>query len=151
MDSKKRVLLKITSILVVLETIFMYYVVGLLLVGYRPGSAIAGFNIVGTHMAFTNPLKYFPVLEYIFKTFFPYYWNFYNFNPLNIGDTVYNTFSNLKEAEIFMLTLWIGLIIAAIITAVVYAIKLKGIMKAIPKAPLSTGERELSVKKKSID
>ncbi len=150
MDSKKRGFLKITSILVVLEAIFQYYVVGLLLVGYRPGYALAGFNTVGMNTVFTNPLKYFPALGYLLKTFFPYYWNFYHYNPDNPGGPLYNVFAP-KPAEIFMLAFWIGLIVAAIITAIVYAIKLKGMLSVIPKTPLPTDENELFVNKKSTD
>ncbi|MGC8562759.1 MAG: hypothetical protein ACP5UZ_05490 [Thermoplasmata archaeon] len=150
MGSKNSVM-KITTAFVALEAVFMYYVIGLILVGYRPGFALSGFNIVDSHIVFTNPVKYFPVLGYTLKTFFLYYWNYYHYNPaVNPGGSLYNTF-DLKPVEIFMFAVWLGLIVVAITTAIVYAVKLRGIRNAIQKAPQSTGNRELSVKKKSID
>ena len=44
MDSEKRRYLKITSIFVALEAVFSYYLVGLLLIGYRPGHLLLGWS-----------------------------------------------------------------------------------------------------------
>ena len=149
MDIKNQSVAKITSIFVVLEAAFLYYTIGLMAVGYRFGRVLTGWKVIEGHFIYYNPLKYFLGLGYMLRTLFPQYYYFWYQYP---EPAIFRSTSNQTVASTnFMSALWIGLIIAAIITAVVYAIKLKGIMKAIPKAPLPTGEMELSVKKKSTD
>ena len=135
--TKKRRLLKITSIFVVLEAALMYYVVGLLLVGYRPGHILLGFNpekTVNFVIAYTYPLRYLLGLSNVLKTFFPLYWNYvYHFSNEYDGLPIS---SQVADATHFLLAFWVGLIVAAIITAVVYAIKLKGALRAFPRIPL---------------
>ena len=70
MDNKKRRLQKITVIFVALEAVFFYYLVGLLLVGYRPGHLLLGWKDLNVGPAVVNPLKYFPGLSYVLKTGF---------------------------------------------------------------------------------
>ena len=74
MDSEKRRYLKITSIFVALEAVFSYYLVGLLLIGYRPGHLLLGWSNGKVNLIFSNPLNYLPGLGYVLKTYFPIYW-----------------------------------------------------------------------------
>ncbi len=102
---------KITSIFVVLETVFLYYGTGAFL-----------FN--------SNPkvlFSYLPGVGYIFKTLFPQAW-FALYHPTDIGHVVTreHTFS-LAGPLHFLSVLWIVFVIAAITTAIIYAIKLKSI------------------------
>ncbi len=122
-----------------------------MIVGYRPGHILLGYKFV-IHIGqvpiyvFTNPLKYFLGLGYAVKTLFPLYWYgvYRGGNILMDGQTV-------RLGTNFMSAFWIGLIVAAIITVIIYTIKLRGILKTIPKTPLPIKEEELYVKKKSID
>ncbi|MCL5681283.1 MAG: hypothetical protein M1515_04475 [Candidatus Thermoplasmatota archaeon] len=138
MDSNNRRIWEITSIFVALEAVFIYYVVGLLLVGYRPGSVLFGFKPAGSGLVlivYNNPLKYFLGLSYVLKTFFPTYWyHVYHFNPTYVNAVAVE--SQIKAANNFMFAVWLGLIVAAIIVAVVYAIKLRANLKATPKTPM---------------
>ena len=61
MDNKKRKLQKITGIFVVLEAVFLYYLVGLLMAGYRPGHLLLGWKDLNVGLDVANPLKYLPV------------------------------------------------------------------------------------------
>jgi hypothetical protein len=124
MDNKKRRLQKITGIFVVLEAVFLYYLVGLLLAGYRPGHLLLGWKDLNVGLDVANPLKYFPGLIYVLKTFFPLYFDYVyrvppsiplSLNAINQGYATLNFFS----------LFWIGLIIAIVLTAILYAVRIR--------------------------
>ncbi len=123
MESRKRRMAKITAIFVALETIFLYYVIGLFYLSRIPGT----------------PFQYFPGLSYIIKTFFPIYWEFnYNYGPGRIITSQQRSTALVQfhNGELFILGFWYGLIIAAILTAVVYFIKFRNSYKMAPRARL---------------
>ena len=124
MDNKKRRLQKITVIFVALEAVFFYYLVGLLLVGYRPGHLLLGWKDLNVGPAVVNPLKYFPGLSYVLKTFFPLYFEYVYRVPPNIPLTL-NAINQGYAALNFFSLFWIGLIIAIILTAILYAVKIR--------------------------
>lgn len=113
---------RITSIFVALEAVFMYYIVGLYYLSRIPGT----------------PFQYFPGLGYIIKTYFPVYWNV-NYQNFPVGHIITHqevgaALVQFHNGEHFILGFWYSLIIAAILTAVVYIIKLINLYNAVPKA-----------------
>ncbi len=122
MDSRKRRMVRLTSIFIALETAFMYYVIGLFYLSRIPGT----------------PFQYFPGLGYIIKTFFPVYWdvNYQNSPGEHIitHQQVGAALVQFHNGEHFILGFWYGLIIAATITAAVYIFELKNFDKTKPKA-----------------
>lgn len=111
MDFKKRKLLKITSVFVVIEAVFLYYIVGLFFFNPYPKAQF----------------KYLPGIGYLTKTFFPLFWH-----------DLYHPTGSIMSAgqrallggqfvgfEHFIVALWYGLVVAAIITAIVYYLILR--------------------------
>lgn len=120
MDSTKRGMLRITSIFLVIEGVLMYYVVGLLL-------------------SSTPPINFsrFPGLEYVIKVFYPDYL-YVNTNPFWPGYALTSQQAGairnqVLGAEHFLLAFWVALIAVAVITVVVYVIKLKELSPSEPK------------------
>lgn len=129
MDCKKCGLLKVILIFVALETVFIYYAVGLLAVGYRPGNILHGFPHAGYLPVTSTPFQYFPGLGYLVKAFFPLYYLYYILNPDLFLVPPPWFHSQVVGATHFLLAFWIGLIIAAVTTAIVCSIKIKGVYR----------------------
>ena len=124
MDSEKRRYLKITSIFVALEAVFSYYLVGLLLIGYRPGHLLLGWSNGKVNLIFSNPLNYLPGLGYVLKTYFPIYWMYVFRGPTEIP-LLSNEISQIYAALNFLSLFWIGLTFAVVVTAILYSQKIK--------------------------
>ena len=124
MDSQKRRYLKITSIFVALEAVFSYYLVGLLLIGYRPGHLLLGWSNGKVNLVFSNPLNYLPGLGYVLKTYFPIYWMYVFRGPTEIP-LLSNEISQIYAALNFLSLFWIGLTFAVVVTAILYSQKIK--------------------------
>ena len=76
MNRKNGKMLRITILVVVLESVFLYYSIGLLLVGYRPGDIMLGFDpqkSLNFIIAYTFPFRYFLGLGNLLKTLLPLY------------------------------------------------------------------------------
>lgn len=123
MDSRKRRIAKITSIFVVLETVFVYYANGIFLFSFSP------------KMQF----EYLPGYGYIIKTFFYYFW-YEVYHPIGPGggkmvasSLQSKAFIEILGVEHFTVALFYGLIVVAVVVAVVYAIKLKATLIVPPK------------------
>ena len=124
MESKRGRLLKVTSIFVTVEAILLYYAIGVPNLDYYPGI----------------PFKFFPGLGYIVKTLYPDFW-FTNYNPMWPGKIISAQQKvaiqiQVHNAETFLFVFWYVMMMAAAVTAVLYAIKLSGIYGVTPRTPL---------------
>lgn len=119
MDTKRRRTLKVTSIFLVLEVVFTYYLMMIRFFVYTAGG---------------YPRYYLlPGISYILKTYYSVY---YHFPVINMGLPPSKAVEALlKAGGNFMLGVQIALVAAVIIVAVVYFIKMKGVHKSITKAP----------------
>lgn len=119
MDKRKSKIVKMTSIFVVLEAVIIFYISGL------------SFGVY--FFRFFSPItvfEYSPGISLVVKRFFySYWWIIYNqFKNGVVSDPPF--WSNwFTGAEHFLLALWITLIAASAIVAIIYSVRLKGVMK----------------------
>lgn len=121
MDSRKKRIVRMTSIFVALETVFVYYASGIFILSSSP------------RLMF----EYLPGYGYIIRTFFYYFWYGVYYPPVpgrrpTISPLLAREFLGVEH---FTVALFYGLIVVAIIVAIIYAIKLKVTLRAVPKLP----------------
>jgi hypothetical protein len=141
-QKQKREELKVTSIFAILEAVFLYYGSGLLLVGYRPGKILYGFPHAPYLGIFPTPFQPFPGLGNIVWTLFPSY---VVFDILGADAVIPPPVlsSQVAGATQFLLVFWTGLITAAVVTAIVYTIRFKGIRRKSTRVPPLQETQEL--------
>lgn len=131
MGSENRTIQKTTGIFVALEAVFIYYIVGLLASGYRPGFVLyGGWKILQPYEVVpVNPLRNLLGLTYVVKTLFPLYWEIDVQHigilppiPLNVTAEFHN---QVIGASVFLLVFWLIMLIAGIAVALRYYRKLK--------------------------
>lgn len=120
MDSMGRKTLKITSIFLVFEVVFIYYLLMIWFFVYTGGG---------------YPRYYLlPGISYILKTYYPVY---YHFPIVDNGIVPSKAVMELvKAGGNFMLGFQISLIAAIIIAIVVYVMKLKSVHNSITNTPV---------------
>ncbi len=118
MGSRKKRIARITSTFVALEAVFLYYGIMALVFMGNPGFI---FN-------------YLPGIGYVFRMLFPRAWSL--LYPSHEGriPALTSTFS-LAGPFHFLFALWIVFISASIVTAIVYAIKLREAHRVVPNSP----------------
>jgi hypothetical protein len=117
MDTNKGRLIRGTSIFIVLESLFLYYILELWYFVSTRGIANPGF-----------PFNYVPGVGYIVKTFYPLYWSdvYHPTNSIVTQNMRAAVVGQLMGVDHFMIVLWTALIIASVITLAFYGLKFKG-------------------------